>query len=268
MTILIKSAAGKLLKAEGKIWDQNSVTDCDCPCYSVVNCDDSPEIERVNIKGSGKWGIEWTVSHPGGSYDFGGSTDITSPAFSESGSFLLEIPPLVKSWKYASPINGNIITDNWADLSITFDNCWLYNSATGTELIYIDDDWPRFGVSASFPDSVPFGLPPRVSLIKNHSYTRYPYAAEPVEESIEFIIYTNGGPGSAVKSSKNCDYPCCESLWLGTAQAVTDNWAPSNCGTIGLGTIPSLPADFFNDYEFEYTEHTPTFTHEIKGTTD
>ena len=74
MTTLIKNAAGKLLKAEGKLWDQNSVEDCDCPCGVPLDeddfesdvCypwDDDEKDIRISADLSGSWTVDFELEN-------------------------------------------------------------------------------------------------------------------------------------------------------------------------------------------------------------
>jgi len=276
MTTLIKNAAGKILKAEGKLWDQNSLEDCDCPCFSVVDCDDLIDLKRINIKCTGWWGLEWTLTHPGGEYDTGYSQGITAAAYSASGSFLLKIPPLVKSWDYekaslggTNAISNSTIINNWTGLKITYDNCLpVHWNIGGPEGIFRIAEWAQFGIHAYFDYTVEGGhrlWPNPTHQLDYHTPGGTWRHGNTYHMPIS--IYKNHSPMTHTNGSysPSCGLPCCGDITAGDT-----DWAPTNVGIIQIG----LPADFqhppetdfWDDYVLTYTEHTPVFTHELKGT--
>lgn len=267
MTTLIKNAAGKLLKAEGKLWDQNSVEDCDCPCYSVVDCDDLIDLKRINIKCTGWWGLEWTLTHPGGEYDTGYSQGITAAAYSSSGSFLLKIPPLVKSWDHekasipnSGGIGNSVIIDNWFGLEISHENCYTLG-----DLIQIDSGNSAFGISARFRSQGIGGA--RIFATTPHQLD-YHTPGSTWRHGNTYgmpISIFKQNIGNDTATSTFCGLPCCDDI----TESTTD-WAPTDLGQVEIG-IPAnfqYPPEtaFYDDYVLTYTEHTPVFTHELKGT--
>jgi len=278
VTTLIKNAAGKLLKAEGKLWDQNSVEDCDCPCYSVVDCDDLIDLKRINIKCTGWWGLEWTLTHPGGEYVIhtvygtppGG---ITAAAYSSSGSFLLKIPPLVKSWDYekasipnSGGIGNSIIIDNWFGLEISHENCYTLNEDIyANQLIQIGAGNSAFGISASFPSPGIGGT--RIFATTTHQLDYHADGTTWRKGNTYHLPVSifKQNIGNDTATSTFCGLPCCDDI----TESTTD-WAPTALGRVQIGIPANFQyppeTDFYDDYVLTYTEHTPVFTHELKGT--
>ena len=132
MTTLIKNADGQLLSAQGKLWDKSSVTECNnCPCYESMDPCEASDVKRVNLKASGKWGIEWTITHPGGTYTDsfpiggGGPKTYTVDEYSESGSALVTYPELIASFDNTQSPPVAVI-DNWQQINIELNNCAIH----------------------------------------------------------------------------------------------------------------------------------------------
>ena len=155
MTTLIKNVFGQLLAAEGKLWDKSSLSDCgDCPCLEEEDtCTSDIDIKRINFETTGgKYGIDFSITHPGG--DYIGERDggvaggpFTAPELSLSGSVYVEIPAgVVCSFAYDDTVNGNgmptstkistilsqITTNKWDSIGdLILENCeYTYSNQT------------------------------------------------------------------------------------------------------------------------------------------
>lgn len=256
MTTLIKNAEGKILKAEGKLWDQNSVTDCDCPCLDNSFDCDTHTLTRVNMTcksatgGAGKWGIEWSLEN---SYD--GST--------HTGSYIITFPELVASWSRNTSGDGgpywNKTVDKINEFTENYENC-----------VFTDGTGPTNPLYYTFVRASPAYSRPVELSFRQGSFTteeKITTSADNYVHDVQATVFNRlSTAGSYTRYSERCRgfADCCSS----------DGLYP------GIDFNPVASGYAFADgygwkYLFGYTwdveitaEHTPVFSMELKGTED
>lgn len=255
MTILIKSAAGKLLKAEGKIWDQNSVADCDCPCLDNSFDCETHTLTRANINctdgsgGAGKWGVEWTATS-----DYDDSTI--------SGEYILTFPELCASWSLSSAGVWSKTVDEISNFTESAENC-SFSSGPISSIIVAASPIISGAVRMNFDNNVSLKSEEKLTIDTNPFGPPFDTLAHILDPVVS---------GAWWQFTENCiTSGCCD----GTETHLYpyfNNFRPiynspggyGNSGNDGYAVIPTQ-----SGYSVEITaEHTPVFSLELKGTED
>ena len=300
MTTLIKNVFGQLLAAEGKLWDKSSLSDCgECPCLEEEDtCTSDIDIKRINFETTGgKYGIDFSITHPGGDYTgyYGGeSQEFTAPEFSLSGSVYVELPAgVVCSFAYDDTVNGfsmttskkistilsQITTNKWDSIGdLILENCEITFSQPSTESAAISSsNYLKFTTHAI--DEYKLRIVGQIFQIKTYAKRHVVnWDNGRTTNLTDWLIIFSGGPDVEIKA---CPLPyivpitnpptirCCDE-WNYFGQfketrtidvSLPDfNFLFSSVGTSRMplkGVTSDLGSNFLNDYSHTITYHTP-----------
>jgi len=255
MTTLIKNAAGKILKAEGKLWDQNSATDCDCPCLDNSFDCETHTLTRANINctdgsgGVGKWGVEWTATSD---YD-----DETI-----SGEYILTFPELCVSWSLSGAGVWSKTVDEISNYTESVENC-SFSSGPISSISVANTPRAGYPVRMDFDNDATLKSKEKLTIDTN------PWG--PPFDTLAFILQPVNS-GAWWQFTQSCfTSGCCEGIdthlypYFNNFRTIYNSpGGYGNAGNDGYATVP-----YRNGYDVEITaEHTPVFSLELKGTED